>query len=75
MVHVRFKGGKTESLIVENPRTSAERLKTPLQTIQLVDQRLNDYTYDEIANRLSELGVKPTGFPGSKKPSFLIPGV
>jgi len=73
MVHVRFKGGKTESLIVENPRTSAERLKTPLKTIQLVDQLLNDYTYEEIANRLNELGVKPTGFPGSKKDQLFDP--
>lgn len=66
-VRVRFKGGKTESLIVDNPISSPERLRTPPETIQLVDQLLNDYTYKEIAHRLNELGIKPTGSPNSKK--------
>lgn len=58
-VHVRFKGGKTETLTVDNPKSSAEKIKTPPETVQLVDELLNDYTYVEIADHLNELGKKP----------------
>ena len=58
-VHVRFKGGKTETLTVDNPKSGAEKIKTPAETVQLVDELLNDYTYVEVAERLNELGKKP----------------
>ena len=71
-VHVRFKGGKTETLMADNPRTHAEKIKTSPQVVKLVDELLADFTFSEIACRLNELGVKPGGAadPGKSDQSF-----
>ena len=41
---VRFRGGKTEILVAENPKSSAQQIKTPSEIVELVDRLLDDYT-------------------------------
>jgi DNA invertase Pin-like site-specific DNA recombinase len=60
-IHVRFKGGKTETLTVQNPKSSAQQVKTPPQVIALVDRLLDEHTYPEIADRLNAQGFRPGG--------------
>lgn len=60
-IHVRFKGGKTETLTVENPKSSAQQVKTPAHLVALVDDLLDEYTYPEIADRLNARGFRPGG--------------
>lgn len=59
--HIRFKGGKTETLTTQNPKSSAQQVKTPPQLIALVDKLLDEHTYPEIAERLNEQGFRPGG--------------
>src|ERR1035437_4436163 len=40
-IHVRFKGGKTETLTVPNPKSSAQRIQTQREVVELVDQLLD----------------------------------
>jgi len=58
-IHIRFKGGKTETLTTTNPKSSAQQVKTRPEVIALVDKLLNDYTYAQIAERLNEQGIRP----------------
>jgi hypothetical protein len=60
-VHVRFKGGKTETLITQNPKSSAQQVKTNPMVVELVDTLLDDYIYPEIANILNDRGIRPGG--------------
>jgi DNA invertase Pin-like site-specific DNA recombinase len=60
-IHVRFKGGKTETLTVRNPKSSAQQVKTPPKVIELVDTLLDNYIYPEIADILNERGIRPGG--------------
>ena len=60
-IHIRFKGGKTETLTTLNPKSSAQQIKTPPMTVQLVDKLLDDHTYAEIADSLNEQGLRPGG--------------
>lgn len=60
-IHIRFKGGNTETLTVQNPKSSAQQVKTPPQVIELIDRLLDEYTYPEIAERLNALGFRPGG--------------
>jgi DNA invertase Pin-like site-specific DNA recombinase len=60
-IHVRFTGGKTETLTVQNPKSSAQQVKTPPQVIALVDRLLDAHTYPEIAERLNGHGFRPGG--------------
>jgi DNA invertase Pin-like site-specific DNA recombinase len=60
-VHVRFKGGKTETLSALNPKSSAEQVKTPPAIVGLVDKLLDDHIYSEIADLLNEHGLHPGG--------------
>jgi DNA invertase Pin-like site-specific DNA recombinase len=60
-IHVRFKGGRTETLTTLNPKSSAQQVKTAPETVALVDELLDDYVYSEIANRLNERGLRPGG--------------
>lgn len=60
-IHVRFTGGKTETLTVQNPKSSAQQVKTPPQVIALVDRLLDAHTYPEIAERLDAHGFRPGG--------------
>lgn len=63
--HIRFKGGRTETLIIENPKSSAEQIKTPPEIVELVDRLLDDYTCVDIAEKLNDDGFRP-GFSARK---------
>jgi DNA invertase Pin-like site-specific DNA recombinase len=60
-IHVRFKGGKTETLTTLNPKSSAQQIQTPSEVVELVDKLLDDHTYSEIADILNEQGLHPGG--------------
>lgn len=60
-IHVRFKGGKTETLETRNPKSSAQQVKTPPAIVALVDQLLDDHGYAEIADLLNARGLHPGG--------------
>jgi hypothetical protein len=58
-IHVRFKGGRTETLTTGNPKSSAQQIKTRPEVVQLVDQLLDHHVYSEIAAILNERGFRP----------------
>lgn len=60
-IHIRFKGGKTETLTALNPRTSAQQIQTQKEIVELVDKLLDDHVYSEIADILNERGLRPGG--------------
>jgi hypothetical protein len=60
-IHVRFKGGKTESLTTLNPKSSAQQMKTQPNVVELVDKLLDGHIYAEIADILDEQGLRPGG--------------
>jgi DNA invertase Pin-like site-specific DNA recombinase len=60
-VHVRFKGGRTETLTTANPKSSAEKVRTPQEVIEAVDQLLDTHIYKEIAEVLNTRGYRPGG--------------
>jgi DNA invertase Pin-like site-specific DNA recombinase len=60
-IHVRFKGGKTETLTTLNPKSSPQQIKTPPKIVELVDQLLDHHVYSEIADLLNERGFRPGG--------------
>lgn len=60
-VHVRFKGGRTQTITALNPRSSTQRVKTQPTVVELVDKLLDAHTYSEIADRLNEQGIRPGG--------------
>jgi DNA invertase Pin-like site-specific DNA recombinase len=66
-IHVRFKGGRTETLTTLNPKSSAQQVKTQSTTVALVDKLLDDYIYSEIADLLNEQGLRPGGSARSGK--------
>ena len=55
-VHVRWRGGKTQSITVDKPRPIALVRKTLPQVVQLIDELLETCTDREVAQRLNELG-------------------
>jgi DNA invertase Pin-like site-specific DNA recombinase len=60
-IHVRFKGGKTETLTTRNPKSSAQQVKTPPGLVECVDHLLDHHIYPEIADILNEQGLHPGG--------------
>jgi DNA invertase Pin-like site-specific DNA recombinase len=60
-IHVRFKGGKTETLTALNPKSSAQQIRTQPEVVKLVDQLLDDHGYSEIADILNKRGFCPGG--------------
>ncbi len=60
-IHIRFKGGKTETLSALNPKSFAQQVTTPPKIVGLVDKLLDDHVYPEIANLLNEQGLRPGG--------------
>ena len=60
-IHVRFKGGRTETLTTENPKSSAQQVKTQQTVIELVDKLLDDHVYSEIADILNQKAIRPGG--------------
>jgi hypothetical protein len=71
-IHVRFKGGKTETLSAVNPKSSAQQITTPPEIVALVDRLLDDHVYSEIAEILNERGLHPGGSarPGRQNVRF-----
>jgi DNA invertase Pin-like site-specific DNA recombinase len=71
-VHIRFKGGKTETLTTSNPKPSGEQVKTPPVVIKLVDKLLDNHIYSEIADILNQQGLRPGGSarPGRGSTTF-----
>ena len=60
-IHVRFKGGNTETLTTQNPKSSAQQVKTSPEVVKLVDTLLDNYIYPEIADILNARGIRPGG--------------
>ena len=58
-VHVRFKGGKVQTLTTLSPRASALQIKTRPGVIELVDRLLDDHIYSEIAELLNRQQLRP----------------
>jgi DNA invertase Pin-like site-specific DNA recombinase len=54
--HIRWRGGKTQSITVDKPRPIALVRKTLAQVVQLIDELLETCTDGEIAQRLNALG-------------------
>ena len=60
-IHVRFKGGKIETLTTVSPKSSAQQVKTQPGIVDLVDKLLDKHIYSEIAELLNEQGYRPGG--------------
>lgn len=60
-IHIRFRGGRTETLTTQNPKSSAQQVKTRPDVVELVDKLLDDHTCAEIAGILNEQGIRPGG--------------
>jgi DNA invertase Pin-like site-specific DNA recombinase len=60
-IHVRFQGGRTETLTTENPKSSAQQVKTHPKVVELVDALLDNHIYPEIAAILNDRGFRPGG--------------
>ena len=60
-VHVRFRGGMTETLTTQNPKSSAQQVKTEKAVVELVDTLLDEHVYSEIADILNQKGIRPGG--------------
>jgi DNA invertase Pin-like site-specific DNA recombinase len=72
-IHVRFKGGKTETLTTLNPKSSAQQVKTQPSIVSLVDKLLDDHTYSEISDLLMSVGSAPAGRHDADRPVRALP--
>jgi DNA invertase Pin-like site-specific DNA recombinase len=55
--HVRLSGGQQHTLQVPRPLRAWEAHTTPPSTIKLIDELLNDHTYDETVEILNDKGL------------------
>jgi DNA invertase Pin-like site-specific DNA recombinase len=60
-VHIRFKGGKIQTLTIMSPKSSAQQVKTQPGIVELVDKFLDKHIYSEIAELLNQQGYSPGG--------------
>ena len=60
-IHVRFRGGKIQTLTTMSPKSSAQQVKTQPGIVELVDKLLDKHIYSEIAELLNEQGHRPGG--------------
>ncbi|MER9250044.1 hypothetical protein [Mesorhizobium sp. M0590] len=60
-IHIRFRGGRTETLTTQNPKSSAQQVKTRPEVVELVDKLLDDHICAEIADILNARGICPCG--------------
>jgi hypothetical protein len=60
-VHIRFKGGKIQTLTIISPKSSAQQVKTQPGIVELVDKLLDKHIYSEIAELLNQQGYRPGG--------------
>lgn len=58
-VHVRFKGGKIQTLTTPSPKSSCQQVKTQPGIVEAIDKLLDDHIYSEIAERLNQQGYRP----------------
>jgi DNA invertase Pin-like site-specific DNA recombinase len=71
--HIRWRGGRTQSITVDKPRPIALVRKTPPQVVQLIDELLETCTDREVARRLNELGHRNwRGDPFTNKKVTLV---
>ncbi len=72
-VHVRWRGGRTQSLCVDKPRPIAQIRKTPPDVVKLIDELLETSTDMQAAARLNELGHRNwRGEPFSPKKVMVV---
>ena len=72
-VHVRWRGGRTQSLCVDKPRPIAQIRKTPPDVVKLIDELLETSTKMQAAARLNELGHRNwRGEPFSPKKVMVV---
>ena len=57
-VHVRWRGGRTQSLSVDKPRPIAQIRKTLPEVVKLIDELLDTSSDKQVAQRLNELGYR-----------------
>jgi DNA invertase Pin-like site-specific DNA recombinase len=57
--HIRFKGGKTQTLITMSPKSPSQQVKTNPAIIELIDKLLDDHIFSEIAEILNDQGYRP----------------
>ena len=63
-LHVRFRGGATQSLTIPTPLDAWHRRRTVESTVEQIDKLLDDHTRAEIAGMLNSKGLKTgTGIP------------
>ena len=63
-VHVRFRGGATQSLTIAAPLDAWHRRRTSDRTVEEIDQLLDDHTCAQIADILNSKGLQTgTGMP------------
>lgn len=60
-IHVRFQGGRTETLTTSNPKSSAEMVRTPPDIVVAIDELLDEHVYEEIAEILNDQHKRPGG--------------
>ena len=67
-IHVRFKGGKTQTLTTMNPKSSAQQVKTQPEIVELVDKLLDNHIYSEIADILNAARISPGRISTARPP-------
>ncbi len=60
-IHVRFKGGLTQTITTQNPKSPGQQVRTAPSIIELVDALLDDHTNAEIADYLNAQKLRPGG--------------
>lgn len=55
-IHVRWRGGRTQSLVAARPRPMSVIRKTPAHVVQLIDELLESGSCRQVALKLNELG-------------------
>ena len=69
-MHVRFRGGATQTLRLPLPQSSWQLRQTRREVVEAIDALLNEYTDREIASILNERGVR-NGAGGAYKASIV----
>jgi hypothetical protein len=57
--HIRFKGGKTQTLVTMSPKSPSQQVKTNPEVIELIDNLLDHHIFSEIAEILNDQGYRP----------------
>jgi hypothetical protein len=56
-VHVRFRGGQNQTLNLPLPLNAWQERQTPQTTIDLIDQLLDEHTYRQVTEILTQRGI------------------